>query len=281
MIEFRDRFAGARAGAARAHERGGACAGHQPLRLRVEQVHDGHEDRGAQAGAHRQGLRLRLRRCPARRGALAGQGAHLLLPRRFQQWDPKNQRPELWNLYNAKITKGESVRVFPLSNWTELDVWLYVWVENIPGGAAVLRQARPVVEREGTLIMVDDDRMRLEPGEKPQMRTVRFRTLGCYPLTGAVESTPPRCPRSSARCCSTSSRAPGPPHRLRRGGLDGGQEARGVLLVKRSPGHDKVVGLSAADAHPRRRRGLSSTSTSARSSCASWRWARSTMASRR
>jgi sulfate adenylyltransferase subunit 2 len=108
---------------------------------------------------------------------------------RFQQWDPKNQRPELWNLYNAKITKGESVRVFPLSNWTELDVWLYVWVENIPVVPLYFAKPRPVVEREGTLIMVDDDRMRLEEGEEPQTRTVRFRTLGCYPLSGAVEST--------------------------------------------------------------------------------------------
>jgi sulfate adenylyltransferase subunit 2 len=104
------------------------------------------------------------------------------------QWDPKNQRPELWNVYNAKIKKGENVRVFPLSNWTELDVWLYVWLESIPVVPLYFAKERPVVERSGTWILVDDDRMRLEEGEKPQMKKVRFRTLGCYPLSGAVES---------------------------------------------------------------------------------------------
>ena len=103
-------------------------------------------------------------------------------------WDPKNQRPELWNIYNAKINKGESIRVFPLSNWTELDVWQYIHLENIPIVPLYYSAERPVVERNGTLIMVDDDRMRLEPGEVPEMKRVRFRTLGCYPLTGAVES---------------------------------------------------------------------------------------------
>ncbi len=105
------------------------------------------------------------------------------------QWDPKNQRPELWSLYNTRIRKGQSVRVFPLSNWTELDVWLYIWKENIPLVPLYLAAERPVVERDGTLIMVDDDRMRLREGEKPTMKSVRFRTLGCYPLSGAVEST--------------------------------------------------------------------------------------------
>ena len=108
---------------------------------------------------------------------------------RFHQWDPKNQRPELWNLFNSNITKGENVRVFPLSNWTELDVWLYILREEIPIVPLYLAKERPVVEREGTWIMVDDERMRLREGEKPQMRSVRFRTLGCYPLSGAVEST--------------------------------------------------------------------------------------------
>ncbi len=107
---------------------------------------------------------------------------------RFHQWDPKNQRPELWSLYNTRIGPGESVRVFPLSNWTELDVWLYVWTENIPIVPLYFAKERPVVSRKGTLIMVDDDRMRFEPGEKPRMETVRFRTLGCYPLSGAIES---------------------------------------------------------------------------------------------
>jgi sulfate adenylyltransferase subunit 2 len=108
---------------------------------------------------------------------------------RFHQWDPKNQRPELWSLYNARINLRESVRVFPLSNWTELDVWLYVWSESIPIVPLYLAQPRPVVTREGALIMVDDERMRLEPGETPVTQSVRFRTLGCYPLSGAVASS--------------------------------------------------------------------------------------------
>ncbi len=114
---------------------------------------------------------------------------------RFHQWDPKNQRPELWNLFNAKLRKGENVRVFPLSNWTELDVWLYIWLENIPVVPLYFAKERPVVKREGTWIMVDDERMRLEEGEKPQMRKVRFRTLGCYPLSGAVESEADTLPK--------------------------------------------------------------------------------------
>ncbi len=104
------------------------------------------------------------------------------------RWDPKNQRPELWNLYNSKVNKGESIRVFPLSNWTELDIWQYVYLEQIPIVPLYYSALRPVVNRDGVLIMVDDDRMPLEPGEKPMMKNVRFRTLGCYPLTGAVES---------------------------------------------------------------------------------------------
>jgi sulfate adenylyltransferase subunit 2 len=108
---------------------------------------------------------------------------------RASQWDPKNQRPELWNLYNGKINKGESIRVFPLSNWTELDVWQYVHLEEIPVVPLYFAAERPVVRRDGGLIMVDDDRMRLLPGEAPELRRVRFRTLGCYPLTGAVESS--------------------------------------------------------------------------------------------
>lgn len=111
------------------------------------------------------------------------------------RWDPKNQRPELWNLYNARIRKGESVRVFPLSNWTELDIWLYIYREHIPVPSLYLAAERPVVERDGTLIMVDDDRMPLEDGETPQMRSVRFRTLGCYPLTGAIESEADTLPK--------------------------------------------------------------------------------------
>ena len=107
---------------------------------------------------------------------------------RNHRWDPKNQRPELWNLWNSRIGPGESVRAFPLSNWTELDVWSYIHLEKIPVVPLYLSAPRPVVERDGVLIMVDDDRIPLEPGEKPEMKSVRFRTLGCYPLTGAVES---------------------------------------------------------------------------------------------
>jgi sulfate adenylyltransferase subunit 2 len=106
----------------------------------------------------------------------------------FGQWDPKNQRPELWNLYSAKIKKGESIRAFPLSNWTELDVWQYIQEENIPIVPLYFAAPRPVVERDGTLVMVDDARMRLLPGETPREEWVRFRTLGCYPLTGAMRS---------------------------------------------------------------------------------------------
>jgi len=104
------------------------------------------------------------------------------------QWDPKNQRPELWNIFNTKINKGESIRVFPLSDWTETDVWLYIKKENIPVVSLYFSKNRPVVERDGALILVDDNRMPLSPNEKPYIREVRFRTLGCYPLTGAIES---------------------------------------------------------------------------------------------
>ena len=103
-------------------------------------------------------------------------------------WDPKNQRPELWNLYNARKHRGESIRVFPLSNWTELDIWQYIMAEGINIVPLYLAAPRPTVERDGMLLMVDDDRFPLQPGEEPVMRSVRFRTLGCYPLTGAVES---------------------------------------------------------------------------------------------
>jgi sulfate adenylyltransferase subunit 2 len=104
------------------------------------------------------------------------------------RWDPKSQRPELWRLYNARVNKGESIRVFPLSNWTELDVWQYVYREDIPIVPLYFAKERPVVMRDGTLIMVDDERMPLKPGEEPMLKKVRFRTLGCYPLTGAIES---------------------------------------------------------------------------------------------
>jgi sulfate adenylyltransferase subunit 2 len=108
---------------------------------------------------------------------------------RFHQWDPKNQRPELWNLYNGRINKGESIRVFPLSNWTEFDVWQYIHLEQIPVVPLYFAAPRTVIERDGTLIMLDDGRLALDPGEQPETRVVRFRTLGCYPFTGAVESS--------------------------------------------------------------------------------------------
>jgi sulfate adenylyltransferase subunit 2 len=114
---------------------------------------------------------------------------------RFHQWDPKNQRPELWNLFNCRVHKGESIRVFPLSNWTELDVWLYVYREQLPVVPLYFAKPRPVVRRGSSWIMVDDDRLPLQPGEQPEMRTVRFRTLGCYPLTGAIESNADTLPK--------------------------------------------------------------------------------------
>ena len=107
----------------------------------------------------------------------------------YHQWDPKGQRPELWQLYNGRLQPGESMRIFPLSNWTELDVWLYILQEQIPVVPLYFAKERPVVERQGTWLMVDDERMPLEPGERPQNRMIRFRTLGCYPLTGGIDST--------------------------------------------------------------------------------------------
>jgi sulfate adenylyltransferase subunit 2 len=110
-------------------------------------------------------------------------------------WDPKNQRPELWNVYNARINKGESIRVFPISNWTELDVWQYIHLEKIPIVPLYFAAKRPIVWRDGVMVMVDDDRLKLKEGEVPEERMVRFRTLGCYPLTGAVDSTADTLPK--------------------------------------------------------------------------------------
>ncbi|MCL1044153.1 sulfate adenylyltransferase subunit CysD [Shewanella electrodiphila] len=124
------------------------------------------------------------------------------------RWDPKNQRPELWNIYNGKVDKGESIRVFPLSNWTELDIWQYIYLEGIEIPSLYLAAERPVLERDGTLIMVDDDRMELEEGEVIEHKMVRFRTLGCYPLTGAVESEAQTLPEiiQEMLLCTTSER---------------------------------------------------------------------------
>ncbi|MBV1910504.1 MAG: sulfate adenylyltransferase subunit CysD [Kangiellaceae bacterium] len=124
------------------------------------------------------------------------------------RWDPKNQRPELWNIYNGKVDKGESIRVFPLSNWTELDIWQYIYKENIDIPSLYFSEARPVVERDGGLIMVDDNRMEILEGETVESKNVRFRTLGCYPLTGAVESEATTLPEiiQEMLLCTTSER---------------------------------------------------------------------------
>ena len=173
------------------------------------------------------------------------------------QWDPKNQRPELWNVYNAKIKKGENVRVFPLSNWTELDVWLYVWLEDIPVVPLYFAKERPVVERSGTWILVDDDRMRLEEGEKPQMKKVRFRTLGCYPLERRCRIRGRYCPEGHpGNAPEPLLRTAGAPHRFRRRGVDGSQEARGLLLgPPRASSRERHDGRKRSDS--RRYRGLS------------------------
>jgi sulfate adenylyltransferase subunit 2 len=123
-------------------------------------------------------------------------------------WEPKNQRPELWSLYNTKVNKGESIRVFPISNWTELDVWQYIYLEKIPIVPLYFAAPRKVVERDGITIMVDDDRLKLLPGEKVVEKVVRFRTLGCYPLTGAVESPANTLPQiiQEMLLCTTSER---------------------------------------------------------------------------
>ena len=127
---------------------------------------------------------------------------------RFHRWDPKNQRPELWNLFNTKVNKGESIRVFPLSNWTELDVWQYIHLEQIPIVPLYFSKPRPIVHRDGTMILVDDERLKLEPGDEPELRRVRFRTLGCYPLSGAVDSDATTLPMiiQEMLLCKTSER---------------------------------------------------------------------------
>jgi len=190
MIEFRDRFARERGLDLRVHVNRGALAeGASPFTwgsnkyTQVMKTHallaalrEGGYD-AAIGGARRDEERSRAKE------------RVYSVRDRFGQWDPKNQRPELWSLYNGKVRSGESVRAFPLSNWTELDVWQYVWLEEIPIVPLYFAAPRPVVEREGTLVMVDDDRFPLEPGERPRTEMVRFRTLGCYPLTGAVRST--------------------------------------------------------------------------------------------
>ena len=155
------------------------------------------------------------------------------------RWDPRNQRPELWRLYNGKIQKGESIRAFPLSNWTELDIWQYIEAEDIPVVPLYFAKPRPVIERDGCLIMVDDERLELSPGELVETRMVRFRTLGCYPLSGGVESnaqTVAGChPRNA--CCNHQ-RTAQPHHRSRSRSVDGAQKAGGLFLMHKSPRRD-------------------------------------------
>ena len=189
MIEFRDRFAKENGLDLRVHVNRGALAeGANPFSWgsnKYTQVMKTHALldalRAGRYDAAIGGARRDEERSRAKERVLSFRDA-------FGQWDPKNQRPELWSLYNGKIKKGESIRAFPLSNWTELDVWQYVWLEEIPIVPLYFAAPRPVVEREGTLLMDDDERLPLLPGEKPRTESVRFRTLGCYPLTGAVRS---------------------------------------------------------------------------------------------
>ena len=163
------------------------------------------------------------------------------------RWDPKNQRPELWRLYNTRKHKGESIRVFPLSNWTELDVWQYIYLEKIPIVPLYYSQVRPVVERDGALIMVDDDRMPLRPGEKPMMRKVRFRTLGCYPLTGAIESPADTLAEIIAGDADRAHVGARRPHdRRRRAVVDGDQEAGGLLLMATAAPRPDLAAIDAA-----------------------------------
>jgi sulfate adenylyltransferase subunit 2 len=179
---------GARHGPDRAHQSGRRRAGHRPVQPRLPGAHRRDEDPGAEAGARP--VRFDAAFGGARRDEEKSRAKERVFSFRNAQhrWDPKNQRPELWRLYNGRVRKGESIRVFPLSNWTELDIWQYIYQENLPIVPLYFAKERPVVERDGMLIMVDDDRCRSQPGETPQMRKVRFRTLGCYPLTGAIES---------------------------------------------------------------------------------------------
>ena len=147
-------------------------------------------------------------------------------------WDPKNQRPEMWKLYNSRIKKGQEVRVFPLSNWTEKDIWQYIKRENIEIPSLYFAKERPVVYRDGNIIMVDDDRMKLRPGEKIQMKSVRFRTLGCYPLTGGVESTADTLDEIIDETLSAVSSERNHPCHRQRGGRQHGKKKEGGIFLK-------------------------------------------------
>ncbi|MCS6040233.1 sulfate adenylyltransferase subunit 2 [Klebsiella pneumoniae subsp. pneumoniae] len=189
MYEFRDRTAKAYGCELLVHKNPeGGGDGHQPVCPRQRQAYRYHENRRAEAGAEQIGFDAAFG--GARRDEEKSRAKERIYSfrDRFHRWDPKNQRPELWHNYNGQINKGESIRVFPLSNWTELDIWQYIYLENIEIVPLYLAAERPVLERDGMLMMIDDDRIDLQPGEVIEKRMVRFRTLGCWPLTGAVES---------------------------------------------------------------------------------------------
>ena len=204
MIAFRDRFCRENGFELLVHtNREPEARGDQPVRPRQPEVHDRDEDPGARAGARASwgfdaafgGARRDEEKSRAKERVYSFRD-------RAHQWDPKNQRPELWNLYNGRINKGESIRVFPLSNWTELDVWQYIHLEDIPIVPLYFAAPRPVVERDGTLIMVDDERMRLLPGEVPEQQARALPHARLLPAhrRDRVDARP-RCRRSSRRCC--------------------------------------------------------------------------------
>ena len=234
MYEMRERMARESGhGADRPPEPRSQGAGHQPLRPRPA-AHRHVEDRGAEAGARQVRLRRGLRRRPARRGEVPRQGADLLASARpSTAGTPRTSGPELWRLYNTRKNQGESIRAFPISNWTELDIWQYIHLEDIPIVPLYFADERPVVERDGTLIMVDDERMPALPGESPAD------ALDPLPHPGLLsadrrgrERRPRRCRRSSRRCCSPpppSARAGSIDHDQAR--LDGEEEAGGLLLM--------------------------------------------------
>jgi 3'-phosphoadenosine 5'-phosphosulfate sulfotransferase (PAPS reductase)/FAD synthetase len=212
----------------------GGVKGIGPVLPRLGRPYRRDEDAGAEAGARQVQVRRSLRRRAPRRGEVPRQGAHLLVPLAESPLGPENQRPELWRLYNTRNPSGrESIRVFPLSNWTELDIWQYIRLREDRHRAALLRRRAPGGERDGTLIMVDDDRMPLIPAKTPRMKMVRFRTLGCYPLTGASRAPPPRSTRHHPGNASDHHiGTPGPRDRPRPVRLDGKEKAGGLLLMR-------------------------------------------------
>ena len=216
-----------------APEPGVRGAGDQPVRPRLGGAHRHVEDRGSQAGASTSN-KFDLCFGGARRDEEKSRAKERIFSVRSaqHQWDPKRQRPELWRIYNARRSNGETLRVFPISNWTELDVWQYIHLEQIPIVPLYFAAPRPVVDRDGTLIMVDDDRMPLRDGEVPEMRSVRFRTLGCYPLSGADRERRRHADgHHPGDAAGHDVGAAGADHRLRQRRFDGEEEAGGVLLM--------------------------------------------------